>query len=139
MSFVPRHFHLLNTCRNTSNVFSCAIDCFIELCFYAISPFFDRVTTVANPDTSCTGFWNRLILSGCEKYKQHTQDLNSDLNSIIYEILAEEVRAPIWQCIQEKCPSFQARDCNAVFFRNFQIKCVWRNVQRRNGNVCQFV
>ncbi|XP_057295527.1 uncharacterized protein LOC130623986 [Hydractinia symbiolongicarpus] len=59
------------------------------------------------------------IYDACVKYDQHLSSNVTDL-SLIYDLIAYNVRDPIWTLIQSRCPSFRRRDCNAQFSEIFQ-------------------
>ena len=98
-------YHFLNTCRDSPCVYSCAIDSFIELCFYIFYPLLTELYPNLTP-------FFLMIHDCCKKYSQHTQFAVPDI-SFIYELLSIEVRQPIWDFVISKCSSFLNRDCNA--------------------------
>ena len=106
------NYHLMNTVIDTPHVYSCAVDSFLELSYHAIYPYLKNIA----PDL--TIFCN-LIYQVCEKYKLHLSNEVENL-SVVYELISYEVRSPVWHYIQEKCPSFRPRDCNAQFSEIFQ-------------------
>ena len=102
----------MNTVLEMPDVFSCAVDSFIELYYYAIFPLLKGIS----PNLT---LFNDLIFSACQRYECH---LPSDAQnmSVIYEIISYEVRMHIWSYICEKSPSFRAKDSNAQFSEIFQ-------------------
>jgi len=102
----------MNTVCDTPSVYSCAIDSFIELCFYNLFPVLNNLFPYM------TNFCH-LIYDCSQKYKLHISAACPQMN-IVYELLSIEVRQPIWEVIQTNCISFRARDCNAEFSEIFR-------------------
>ena len=105
-------FHLLNTCRESPGVYSCAIDSFIELCFYNFYPLLTELYPNLTP-------FFLMIHDCCKKYSEHTLSAVPRIN-FVYELLSMEVRQPIWDFVISKCNSFHNRDGNAEFFEIFR-------------------
>jgi len=91
-------YHLMNTVCDTPSVYSCAIDSFIELCFYNLFPVLNNLFPYM------TNFCH-LIYDCSQKYKLHISAACPQMN-IVYELLSIEVRQPIWEVIQTNCISF---------------------------------
>ena len=105
-------YHLMNTVRERPGVYSCAIDSFIELCFYNLYP------VLANLYPHLTPFL-LMIHDCCKKYSQHTLTAVPRIR-FLYELLSIEVRQPIWDFIIHNCNSFRNRDPNAQFSEIFR-------------------
>lgn len=110
--FISQRYHLLNAVLKSPGIYSCAIDTFLELCYYVFYPYLKNI----HPDM--THFCHK-IYDACVKYDQHLSSNVTDL-SLIYDLIAYNVRDPIWTLIQSRCPSFRRRDCNAQFSEIFQ-------------------
>ena len=100
-------FHLMNFCRLQPSVFSCAVDCFLELSHAIFYPHFSDISTRST-------FIETYMFS--LTYELHVQE--NDEISIAEEVLAQ-VREPVWSQLTSFCPSFLARDSDAQFSEIF--------------------
>jgi len=105
-------YHLLNTVRERPGVYSCAIDSFIEVCFYNLYPLLTDLYPHLTP-------FFLLIHDCCKKYSEHTRSAVPRIK-FVYELLSIEVRQPIWDFVISKCNTFRDRDGNAEFSQIFR-------------------
>ena len=81
------NYHLMNTSRENSGIYSCAIDCFVELCYYSIYPFLQNLA----PHLI---YFFQLIFRACQRYELHQSASTHNLR-IIHELISREVRQPL--------------------------------------------
>lgn len=105
-------YHLRNTVRETPGIYSCAIDSFLELCYHSLYPYFKSLAPFSS-------YFLNLLFTSCQRYEITVSNATPNM-SFIYDLLSWEVRQPVWDYIQTKCPSFQLKDCNAQFSEIFQ-------------------
>ena len=101
---ISKRGHFMNSILSVPNMYSCAVDTFLEVSSHLFLPYLSTLT-VRNEFTE-------LLLNTCARY------IESQGN----DTLLRELREPIWIYLQQHCPSFLARDCtcNACFSRPFQ-------------------
>ena len=81
-------------------------------CYYSFYPYLKDIA----PHFT---YFLDLVYATCQRYETITS--NAILNmSFVYDLLSWEVRLPVWEYIQIKCPSFRHKDCNAQFSEIFQ-------------------
>ena len=117
-----RELHFLNANRFESGIFSCVLDCFLELWLRKINDFLGE---------NRESYIIKLLSYLSDKYKT----LRSEFQSINYNTSRENSRArradinyfytlhvlrnDIWTFVISRCRSFLQRDCNAVFSELF--------------------
>ena len=84
--------HFRNYCLTNVGKFSCAVDCFLELCFFVFHYHLQNIT--------CNDFF-QVIYDSCNQ--------RENLGAV------EFVREPVWSLIRDRCASFSAMTANAVF------------------------
>ena len=102
---VSQRLHFVNACIDTASVYSCAVDCFLEICFelfveglHDISP--DRCSNIFEAVVGAVNIFEAAIIS-------------SDTN------LLSQLRQPIWGYIVSNCSSFVLKNCDAEFSHIF--------------------
>ena len=103
-------FHFRNACR-TSNNYSCAIDCFLELVYRLLLP---KIQSEINHN-ELSEFLDFLVTCGL---MQIYTDSNVALQTNVWTLL-DEIREPIWVKVIEQCPSFRNRNCDSEFYEIF--------------------
>ena len=105
VSNVSQRIHFMNACIDTPSVYSCAVDCFLEICFrlfvkdlHEISP--DRRSNIFEVVVGAIDIYEAAIIS-------------SDTN------LLSQLRQPIWDYIVSNCSSFVLKNCAAEFSQIF--------------------
>lgn len=93
--------HFQNYCLTHDQKFSCAVDCFLELCYGIFSTRLHNVTR--------NEFFD-IIYESC--------------NSRQLFGAVETVREPVWSSIRNRCPSFLGMTANAVFSDIFTMRNV---------------
>ena len=96
--------HFMNAVLNTSQVYSCAVDSFLEVVSFLILPHLSDLV-VRNEFTE-------LLFATCSRYIELSENSR----------LLPEIREPVWAYLRQHCPSFLARDCNACFSEIFEEK-----------------
>ena len=104
-------FHLQNALRDDPNVYSCAIDSFIEIIYHVIFPKLTDISDLTN--------FVQLLYNSCHFYMNRKMEVTST-GQKDYRSLAMNVRHPIWEYVKYFCPSFRAMDSNAQFSEIFQ-------------------
>ena len=99
--------HFINTCFETPSVYSCAVDCFLELSFRLFTRYLCNISEDQNQGNAIFN----MVMNALPVYE--TAALNSDV------VLLSQIREPIWECIISSCPSFIARNCDAEFSQIF--------------------
>ena len=99
---ISKRGHFMNTILSVPNMYSCAVDTFLEVSSHLFLPYLSTLT-VRNEFTE-------LLLNTCARY------IESQGN----DRLLRELREPIWIYLQQHCPSFLARDSNACFSQIFE-------------------
>ena len=84
--------HFRNYCLTNVGKFSCAVDCFLELCYFVFRNHLQNIT--------CNDFF-QVISEACNQ------------RAIVGAV--DVVREPIWSLIRGRCPSFSSMTANAVF------------------------
>ena len=103
--------HFPNSCKTSSSMYSCAIDCFLELAYRVFLP----ELQVAISFDEMGPLFQLLVVSG----SQEIQFVSSSSTVSAALTLLKTIREPIWQKIIENCPSFVNKDCNAQFSEIF--------------------
>ena len=93
--------HFSNYCLNNAGKFSCAVDCFLELCY---GVFWNHLHSTARNE-----FFD-LIYESCNQ--------RENLGAI------DIVREPVWLWLRDHCSSFSAMTANAVFSDIFTLSTV---------------
>ena len=96
--------HFMNSILNTSQIYSCAVDSFLEVASQLFLPYLSDLT-VRNEFTE-------LLFNTCSRYVESPENSK----------LLEEIREPIWAYLRKQCPSFLPRDSNACFSQIFEEK-----------------
>ena len=99
--------HFMNSCRNQLSVFSCAIDCFLELSHNIFFPVLHSINR--------SSFMDLLYLT-CLSYDCCLKE-NSE--EVVLERELAQIRERIWNQLVFYCPSFVARDSAAEFSEIF--------------------
>ena len=99
---MPNHF--MNSLFEKPGVYSCAVDCFLEISRYLFLPSLGKLSIRSE-------FLQLLFinLSQCCENNQNRKYLS-------------RIRERVWLHLIENCSSFQARDCNACFSQIFEEK-----------------
>ena len=99
---MPNHF--MNSLFEKPGVYSCAVDCFLEISRYLFLPSLAKLSTRSE-------FLQLLFinLSQCCENNQNRKYLS-------------RIRERVWLHLLENRSSFQARDCNACFSQIFAEK-----------------
>lgn len=100
----PR-IHFKNACFNVPSVYSCAVDCFLEISYRIFSNYVRSI-----PQDNCCNLFN-IIMRTMPIYDVALS--NSDTQ------LLPEVREPVWNYIISECSSFVPRNCDAEFSQIF--------------------
>ena len=105
VSNVSQKIHFMNACIDTPSVYSCAVDCFLEICFrlfvkdlHDISP--DRHSNIFEAVVGAIDIYEAAIISS-------------------YTNLLSQLRQPIWDYIVSTCSSFVFKNCDAEFSQIF--------------------
>ena len=93
--------HFRNYCLTSVGKFSCAVDCFLELCFLVFRNHLENIT--------CNEFFRVIYLSCIQR-----QNLGA----------VEVVREPLWSLVRYRCESFFAMTADAVFSDIFTLRTV---------------
>ena len=94
----------MNSVFQRSGIYSCAVDCFLEVSRYVFFPFLSKL--------SARSIFPELLFNASADYCQFTENVQ----------LLSEIREPVWLYLRQHCSSFQARDCNAAFSQIFEAK-----------------
>ena len=97
---VIRHFP--NSSLHQPSVFSCAVDCFLELGYGIFAKYLQNIAR--------SDFFELLLICGSTEFEEDDSS---------YVDLLCEIREPIWQRIMTSCPTFRNQDCNAQFSELF--------------------
>ena len=92
----------MNSILSVPNMYSCAVDTFLEVSSHLFLPYLSTLT-VRNEFTE-------LLFNTCKRY------IESQGN----DRMLREIRKPIWVYLQQHCPSFLERDSNACFGQIFE-------------------
>ena len=84
--------HFCNCCLTNVGKSSCAVDCFLELCYFVFCNHLQNIT--------CSNFF-QVIYESCTQ--------RGNLAAV------EVVREPVWSLIRGHCASFSAMTADAVF------------------------
>ena len=96
--------HFTNSVFQKPGIYSCAVECFLEVSRYVFFPFLSKLSTRSKfPD---------LLFNAVADYCQFTDNIQ----------LLSEIREPVWLYLRQHCSSFEARDCNAAFSQIFEEK-----------------
>ena len=105
VSNVSQRIHFMNACIDTPSAYSCAVDCFLEICFrlfvkdlHDISPY--RRSNIFEAFVGAIDIYEAAIIS-------------SDRN------LLSQLRQPIWDYIVSNCFSFVLKNCDVEFSQIF--------------------
>jgi len=101
--------HFKNACFNNPSLYSCAVDCFLEIGFRLFTDCLRNIYET-HQEQQHNGIFE-MIMNAFPVYKTAVSD--SDIN------LLTLIREPIWECIISKCPSFVPRNCDAEFSQIF--------------------
>ena len=96
--------HFMNSVFQQPGVYSCAVDCFLEVSRYVFFPSLSRL--------SIRSKFPELLFDALSDYCQ----LGANTK------LLPKIREPVWLYLAQHCSSFQARDCNAAFSQIFEEK-----------------
>ena len=110
-----KRFHFMNSVRDFSNTYSCAIDCFLEIWIACISNlqlvhnnnfniFFERMSWVVNHYSAVKNDF----VTGNKSFYESTRQL-------------VRIREHIWGYIRGKCPSHVLMNCDAQFSEIFRL------------------
>ena len=99
---ISKRGHFMNSILSVPNMYSCAVDTFLEVSSHLFLPYLSTLT-VRNEFTE-------LLFNTCKRY------IESQGN----DRMLREIRKPIWVYLQQHCPSFLARDSNACFGQIFE-------------------
>lgn len=100
----PR-IHFKNACFNVPSVYSCAVDCFLEISYRI----FSNYVRIIPQDNRCNLF--NIIMRTMPIYDVALSNSNTQLLS--------EVREPVWNYIISECSSFVPRNCDTEFSQIF--------------------
>jgi len=95
--------HFRNAYITTPSVYSCAVDCFLEITFRLFSNYLRNISQNSNIF--------EIIARVSPVYEAAIANSDSELLS--------QVRQPIWDCILSNCTSFVPRNCDAEFSQIF--------------------
>ena len=98
------YLHFLNSVFQKPGIYSCAVDCFLELSRYV---FFSHLSSL-----SARSKFPELLFNTTAQYCEFSKGIK----------LLSEIREPVWLYLRQHCSSFQARDCNAAFSQIFEAK-----------------
>ena len=96
--------HFLNSVFVQPGVYSCAIDCFLEVSTYLFLPVLSKL--------SARSQFPELLFAAASDYQNQGGNPS----------LLAGIREPVWSYLRERCSSFQARDGNASFSQIFEEK-----------------
>ena len=99
---ISKRGHFMNSILSVPNMYSCAVDTFLEVSSHLFLPYLSTLT-VRNEFTE-------LLFNTCKRY------IESQGN----DRMLREIRKPIWVYLQQHCPSFLVRDSNACFSQIFE-------------------
>ena len=99
---ISKRGHFMNSVLSVPNMYSCAVDTFLEVSSHLFLPY-SSTLTVGNEFPEL--FFNT--------YKRYIESQGNDRT-------LREIRKPIWVHLQQHCPSFLARDSNAFFSQIFK-------------------
>ena len=105
VSEVQPRIHFRNACMNTPSVYSCAVDCFLEISYRI---FRNCIQNISQDNRS--NIFNAIVRT-LPVYDVAVSNFNTQLLS--------EVREPIWDYIVSECSSFAPRNCDAEFSQIF--------------------
>ena len=102
----------MNSAHTEAGKFSCAIDSFLEISYYVISPL------IIGIEKSC---FFQLLSNAVAQYDNLIR-----INSICFDEhtinLLNDVREPVWAYMKSTCNSFTQMDCNAQFSEILKIE-----------------
>ena len=107
------YYHLRNTVRETPGVYSCAIDSFLELCYYS---FYLHLKDIAPHFT----YFLDLVYVTCQRYETITSNAIPNM-SFVYDLLSWEVRLPVWEYIRSNVHLLDPKIVMHNFLRYFKI------------------
>lgn len=102
--------HFLNSCFSETEVYSCAVDAFLELSYSVIWKYLDHFDVTS-------GFWGKLRRV-CRSYSELVFSPGASQHILIEQDLAF-IREQIWIDLCNFCLSFSDRTCNAQFSEIF--------------------
>lgn len=94
----------MNSVFQKTGIYSCAVDCFLEVSRYVFFPFLSKL--------SARSEFLELLFNALADYCEFSNKIQ----------LLSEIRDPVWSYLRQHCSSFQARDCNAAFSQIFEEK-----------------
>ena len=92
----------MNSVLSAPGTYSCALDSFLEISSHLFLPYLSTLTA--------RNEFTELLFNTCARYIESQGD----------DTLLRELREPIWIYLQQHCPSFLSRDCNACFSQIFE-------------------
>ena len=87
---IVKRGHFMNSVINTCQVYSCAVDSFLEVASYLFLPHLS--------DLNERNEFTELLFNACSRYVESPENSR----------LLEEIREPIWAYLREQCPSFSS-------------------------------
>ena len=108
-----RKLHFMNSAISKPGVFSCAIDCFAEICHDIFLPYLYDVPT--------SGFLE-LIFNVSQQYDDLIKTCTSSPRGFNIQDLLVCIREPLWSNLRSCCNSLVHMDNNAQFSEIFQKK-----------------
>jgi len=94
----------MNSLFEKPGVYSCAVDCFLEITRYSFLPFLAKL--------SIRSEFLQLLFNNLSQCRENNYNMKS----------LSRIREPVWLHLTENCSSFQARDCNACLSQIFEEK-----------------
>jgi len=110
----------MNSLFEKPGVYSCAVDCFLEITRYLFLPFLAKL--------SIRSEFLQLLFNNLSQCHENNHNMKS----------LSRIHEPVWLHVTENCSSFQARDYNACFSLIFEEK-TFGNLNFGGQSVCNTV